>query len=102
LTGLKKRTFCKGYTDWALEMGVSEAHVEKWVSLQSPAITGAPTPEQQAALGKLAADKKAWLKALATELGTVSREQPLQSHCLGFPCLGLAWLGLAAQPLALL
>ena len=78
-------------------MGVTEAHVEQWNSLQPPAITGAPTAEQQAAMGKLAADKKAWLKALATELGTVSRGSSGGGcyRCLDHsPCLALALLAL--------
>jgi hypothetical protein len=37
-------------------------------------ITGAPTPEQQAAMGKMAGEKKAWLKALAEELGSSEKK----------------------------
>ena len=46
-----------------------DEHLAEWVALQPPIIQGAPSPEQQAQLGKLAAKKKAWLKQLSEKVG---------------------------------
>ena len=46
-----------------------DEHLADWVALQPPIIQGAPSPEQQAQLGELAAKKKAWLKQLSEKVG---------------------------------
>ena len=51
-----------------------DEHLADWVALQPPIIQGAPSPEQQAQLGELAAKKKAWLKQKLKSMRKLSKK----------------------------